>query len=126
LIESELLLALAGHIGKIPQQLDNHEVLNRLKPILENTAIGKIGQNLKYDSHILANYHLELNGISDDTMLKSYCLNSVATKHNMDDLSLFYLHHETIHFADVAGKGKKQLTFNQVNIDIAANSNALV
>jgi DNA polymerase-1 len=85
-----------------------------------NTAIGKVGQNLKYDTHVLANYDLELNGIIDDTMLKSYCLNSVATRHNMDDLSVFYLHHETIHFADVAGKGKKQLTFNQVNIDLAA------
>jgi len=103
-----------------PQQLDSHTVLNQLKPILENAAIGKVGQNLKYDAHVLANYHLELNGIIDDTMLKSYCLNSVATRHNMDDLSVFYLQHETIHFADVAGKGKKQLPFNQVNIDIAA------
>ncbi len=103
-----------------PPQLDSYKVLNQLKPILENAAIGKVGQNLKYDTHVLANYDLELNGIIDDTMLKSYCLNSVATRHNMDDLSVFYLHHETIHFADVAGKGKKQLTFNQVNIDLAA------
>ncbi len=103
-----------------PTQLNFDEVCSKLHPILENPNIGKIGQNLKYDSHILKNYDITLNGIVDDTMLKSYCLNSVATRHNMDDLSVYYLNHQTIHFADVAGKGKKQLTFNQVDIDIAA------
>ena len=99
-----------------PVQLVRHKVMASLKPLLENKAIGKVGQNLKYDAHVLANIDISLNGIIDDTMLKSYCLNSVASRHNMDDLALHYLGHKTIHYADVAGSGKKQLTFNQVDI----------
>ena len=99
-----------------PVQLARHKVMASLKPLLENKAIGKVGQNLKYDAHVLANIDISLNGIIDDTMLKSYCLNSVASRHNMDDLALHYLGHKTIHYADVAGSGKKQLTFNQVDI----------
>ena len=102
-----------------PDQLSRHKVLGSLKPILENKSIGKVGQNLKYDAHVLANIDINLNGISDDTMLKSYCLDSVATRHNMDDLSEHYLGHQTIHYADVAGSGKNQLSFNQVNIEEA-------
>jgi len=102
-----------------PKQLNFEDVLNKLKPILENTAVGKIGQNLKYDTHVLANYDIVLKGIRDDTMVKSYCLNSVATRHNMDDLAEYYLNQKTIHFSDVAGKGKKQITFNQVGLDQA-------
>ncbi|MDG2353860.1 MAG: DNA polymerase I [Gammaproteobacteria bacterium] len=102
-----------------PKQLNFEAVLNNLKPILESSTIGKIGQNLKYDSHVLANYELVLKGVSDDTMVKSYCLNSVATRHNMDDLAMHYLNHQTIHFSDVAGKGKKQITFNQVGLEQA-------
>ncbi len=102
-----------------PTQLSRHHVMSSLKPLLENQTIGKVGQNLKYDAHVLANIDISLNGIIDDTMLKSYCLNSVASRHNMDDLALHYLGHKTIHYADVAGSGKKQLTFNQVNIDEA-------
>ncbi|MCS5592639.1 MAG: DNA polymerase I, partial [Gammaproteobacteria bacterium] len=102
-----------------PKQLDFEDALNKLKSILENANIGKIGQNLKYDTHILANYDIVLKGIIDDTMVKSYCLNSVATRHNMDDLAQHYLNHQTIHFSDVAGKGKKQITFNQVGLEQA-------
>ena len=102
-----------------PEQLSRQSVMESLKPILESQVIGKIGQNLKYDAHVLANIGIDLNGIVDDTMIKSYCLNSVATRHNMDDLSEHYLGHRTIHYDDVAGSGKKQLTFNQVNIDEA-------
>ena len=102
-----------------PKQLNFANVLEKLRPILENSAIHKIGQNLKYDTHVLANYDLSLKGISDDTMVKSYCLNSVATRHNMDDLAQHYLNYQTIHFADVAGKGKKQITFNQVGLEQA-------
>ena len=102
-----------------PVQLSRKSTLAALKPILENAKIGKIGQNLKYDAHVLANVGVDLNGIEDDTMVKSYCLNSVATRHNMDDLSEFYLGHTTIHFSDVAGKGKKQLSFNEVSLDQA-------
>ena len=102
-----------------PKQLNFDWVLAKLSRILADPAINKIGQNLKYDSHILANYNIELNGISDDTMLKSYCLNSVASRHNMDDLAQHYLNYQTIHFADVAGKGKKQISFNQVGLNEA-------
>jgi len=102
-----------------PKQLNFADVLEKLRPILENSTIHKIGQNLKYDTHVLANYDLSLKGISDDTMVKSYCLNSVATRHNMDDLAQHYLNYQTIHFADVAGKGKKQITFNQVGLEQA-------
>jgi len=103
-----------------PKQLDFDDVLQQLTPILQNDQIGKIGQNLKYDAHILANYNIDLNGIIEDTMVKSYVLNSVATRHNMDDLAEYYLNHQTIHFSDVAGKGKKQITFNQVSLEVAA------
>jgi len=102
-----------------PVQLSRQATLASLQPILENAEIGKIGQNLKYDAHVLANVDVDLNGIVDDTMVKSYCLNSVATRHNMDDLSEYYLGHTTIHFSDVAGKGKKQLSFNEVSLDQA-------
>ena len=102
-----------------PVQLPRYMVLKALKSILESEVIGKIGQNLKYDAHVLANVDIELNGIIDDTMLKSYCLDSVASRHNMDDLALHYLGHTTIHYSDVAGSGKKQLTFNQVSIEEA-------
>ena len=120
LMEKESYYIPIGHdYLDAPVQLSRQRVMDALKPILENKSIGKIGQNLKYDAHILANIEINLSGISDDTMLKSYCLNSVATRHNMDDLSEYYLGHKTIHYADVAGSGKKQLTFNQVNIDEA-------
>ena len=102
-----------------PVQMSRSRVLSSLKPILESSTIGKIGQNLKYDAHVLANINIDLNGIRDDTMLKSYCLDSVASRHNMDDLALHYLDHKTIQYSDVAGSGKKQLTFNQVNIEEA-------
>ena len=102
-----------------PKQLDFTQVMAALKPILEDASLGKVGQNLKYDAHILANYQINLNGIVDDTMVKSYVLNSVATRHNMDDLSEHYLNHQTISFSDVAGKGKKQITFNQVTLELA-------
>jgi len=103
----------------VPKQLNFADVLEKLRPILENPVIHKVGQNLKYDTHVLANYDLLLKGISDDTMVKSYCLNSVATRHNMDDLAQHYLDYQTIHFSDVAGKGKKQITFNQVGLEQA-------
>ena len=102
-----------------PKQLDFDTVMSSIKPILEDTTIGKVGHNLKYDSHVLENYGVSINSIIDDTMVKSYCLNSVASRHNMDDLSEYYLNHKTIHFADIAGKGKKQITFNQVNLEQA-------
>ena len=102
-----------------PQQLDRDEVLAQLKPILENPDIGKIGQNIKYDFHIFKSYDIEIQGIKHDTMLQSYVLNSTATRHNMDDLAEYYLKRQTIHFEDVAGKGAKQISFDQVDIEQA-------
>ncbi|SFV57397.1 DNA polymerase I [hydrothermal vent metagenome] len=103
----------------VPKQLNIDEVLTILEPIFADENIKKIGQNLKYDAHILANYEIKLNGIVDDTMLKSYCLNSVATKHNLDDLSQYYLNHKTISFKEVAGSGKKQITFDEIHLEQA-------
>lgn len=103
-----------------PEQLSLESVLQHLKPLLENPDYKKIGQNIKYDCHVLSNHGIQLKGIAFDTMLESYIVNSVATRHNMDDLSETYLQHSTIKFEDVAGKGKKQLTFNQVEVEKAA------
>ncbi|MEA1988571.1 MAG: DNA polymerase I [Pseudomonadota bacterium] len=104
-----------------PEQLDLEMVLSRLKPILESPNVAKCGQNLKYDWHVLQNHSISLKGMQFDTMLESYSLNSVATRHNMDDLALKYLNHRTTHFEEIAGKGKKQLTFNQIEIATAAH-----
>jgi len=103
-----------------PEQLSRDWVLAQLKPLLESTDAKKVGQNLKYDAHVLKNHGIELKGITFDTMLESYVLNSTATRHNMDDLSEKYLGHKTIRFEDIAGSGKKQLTFNQIPVEQAA------
>ncbi|KTD69358.1 DNA polymerase I [Legionella steelei] len=101
-------------------QLIREEVLTALKPILENPQIKKIGQNLKYDYSVLKNHGITLNGISYDTMLESYVLNSAAGRHDMDSLALKYLGHKAISYEEVAGKGAKQLRFDQVPVDKAA------
>ncbi|MBP2855981.1 DNA polymerase I [Dickeya oryzae] len=103
-----------------PTQLDRDTVLARLKPLLENEAIGKIGQNLKFDKGVMARYGIDLRGIVFDTMLESYVLDSVAGRHDMDSLSERYLQHKTITFEEIAGKGKNQLTFNQIPLEQAA------
>jgi DNA polymerase-1 len=103
-----------------PDQLERDSVLAQLKSILEDKSAKKIGQHIKYDKNVLANYNIKLQGILSDTMLASYVLNSVATRHNMDSLSLKYLGHNTIHFEDIAGKGAKQITFNQISLEQAA------
>ena len=102
-----------------PKQLDRKWVLASLKEWLEDNSQKKVGQNLKYDSSVLRNYGIDLRGIAFDTMLESYSLNSIAGKHYMDSLSLRWLNHKAISFEDLAGKGKKQLTFNQIEIDKA-------
>lgn len=104
-----------------PEQLDREQVLSTLKPILEDPTVGKIGQNLKYDAHIFISEGIYLKGIAHDTMLQSYVLNSTASRHNMDALAHFYLGRETIHFVDIAGKGAKQLTFDQIELDKASD-----
>lgn len=103
-----------------PEQLDMAQALAKLTPLLEDASIKKVGQNLKYDMSILANVGITLRGIAFDTMLESYVFNSVASKHNMDDLALKYLGHKTIGFEEIAGKGAKQLTFNQIPLEVAA------
>ncbi len=103
-----------------PEQLPLTEVLQKLKGWLENPDKAKVGQNLKYDMSVLARYNISLRGVAFDTMLESYVLNSVATRHDMDSLAQKYLHHQTISFEDIAGKGAKQLTFNQIELEKAA------
>ncbi len=103
-----------------PEQLGCDAVLAVLRPLLEDPALLKIGQNAKYDMSVLARHGVELNGVAFDTMLESYVLDSVGSRHNMDDLALKYLGHSTIKFADVAGKGAKQVTFDQVPIEQAS------
>jgi len=103
-----------------PQQLDRKAVLAALKPLLEDPTKTKIGQNLKYDISVLANYDIAVVGPFADTMLASYVLNSTATRHDMDSLALKYLGEKTISFEEIAGKGAKQLTFNQIALEQAA------
>ena len=102
-----------------PDQLDRDDVLAQLKPLLEDPKQKKIGQNLKYDKNVLANHGIHLEGISDDTMVESYVLNSVATRHDMDSLAREYLGEQTITYESIAGKGAKQLTFNQIDLEKA-------
>ncbi|MGY4676317.1 DNA polymerase I [Pasteurella sp. P03HT] len=102
-----------------PQQMDFDTALLRLKPILENPAIEKVGQNIKYDLSIFARNAIHVQGVAYDTMLLSYVLDSTG-RHNMDDLAKRYLGHQTIRFEDIAGKGKGQLTFNQIPLEHAA------
>ena len=109
-------IPLAHSYSGVPRQLEKEQVLARLKPILENPAIGKIGQNIKYDCHIFIGEGIYMQGIAHDTMLQSYVLNSTASRHNMDDLAKYYLNRDTIHFEDIAGKGAKQIIFDQVEI----------
>jgi len=103
----------------VPAQLDRVQVLARFKSLLEDPAQLKVGQNLKYDMSVLANYDIHLQGIAFDTMLESYVLDSTGSRHDMDTLALKYLDHQTIHYEDVAGKGAKQIGFEQVTIEIA-------
>lgn len=103
-----------------PEQLDRDWVLEQLKPILEDPEQAKVGQNLKYDASILARYGIAMQGIKHDTMLASYVFNSVGGRHDMDSLALRFLQHSCISFESVAGKGKKQLTFNQIDLEQAS------
>jgi DNA polymerase-1 len=112
-------LPLAHDYVDAPTQLNREVVLAQFKPLLEDANKAKLGQNLKYDVHILANHGITLRGIVHDTMLESYVLNSTATRHNMDDLAKHYLGHDTIAYEDVTGKGAKQISFSEVAIEQA-------
>ena len=100
-------------------QLDRDKVLAQLKSLLEKNAQQIVGQHLKYDKNVLANYDIQLNNIAHDTMLESYVFDSTATRHDMDSLAAKYLNEKTIKFEEVAGKGAKQVSFDQVAIDVA-------
>tara|TARA_R110002073_G_scaffold4917_17_gene31136 strand:- start:6812 stop:9496 length:2685 start_codon:yes stop_codon:yes gene_type:complete len=104
-----------------PDQISRVRLLEKLKPILEDPNQLKVGQNLKYDMSVMARYDIQLKGIAFDTMLESYVLNSVASRHNMDDLAMKYLGVSTTHFEDIAGKGAKQVTFDKIDLEIAGH-----
>ena len=102
-----------------PEQLSEEEVLGALKPLLESPDKPKVGQNLKYDANVLVNHGIALRGIAEDTMLQSYILDAAGNRHDMDSLALKYLGASTVHYEDIAGKGSKQLTFNQIKVEEA-------
>jgi DNA polymerase-1 len=102
-----------------PEQISRERLLEKLKPLLESDEHKKVGQHIKYDMNVLANYGIEMKGIAFDTMLESYVLNSTASRHDMDSLADRYLGVKTVKFEDIAGKGKKQLTFNQIELEQA-------
>jgi len=104
-----------------PEQLNREQVLAQIKPILENSNVRKIGHHLKYDAHIFANHGIHIQGWYFDTMLASYVFNAAATRHGMDDVARVYLSHLTTTFEQIAGKGAKQKTFNQIELEIAAH-----
>lgn len=112
-------LPLAHSYMGVPEQLNEKNVLDALRPLLENPTISKVCQNGKYDINVLARYGIAVQGVRFDTMLESYVLNSTATRHNMDSLAQRYLNRSTILFEEVAGKGAKQLTFDQVDLSVA-------
>ena len=110
---------LAHDYDDAPEQLDRDTVLAQLKPLLEDESCKKVGQHMKYDAHVLANHGITLKGVDYDTQLESYVLDSVATRHDMDSLALKYLGYKTTSFEEIAGKGARQKTFNQIVIDVA-------
>ncbi|GLK59397.1 DNA polymerase I [Azotobacter vinelandii] len=112
-------IPLAHSYMGVPDQLDRDAVLAALRPILEDPARAKVGQHAKYDMNVLAHYGIEVRGVAYDTMLESYVLDSTATRHDMDSLALKYLGQGTIRFEDIAGKGAKQLTFDQIALEQA-------
>jgi DNA polymerase-1 len=104
-----------------PEQLDRDAVLARIKPLLENPDRQKVGQHIKYDMNVLSLYGIELRGVAFDTMLESYVFNSTGSRHDMDSLALKYLGRRTTHYEDIAGKGAKQIPFNQVRVEEASH-----
>lgn len=113
-------IPLAHDYANAPVQLNRTSILEQIKPFLENPNIGKIGHHLKYDAHIFRHYNIVLKGWAFDTMLASYILNPTATRHNMDDVARVYLGHLTTSFESIAGKGAKQLRFNQIDLSVAS------
>ncbi|MBV5310438.1 DNA polymerase I [Chromatium okenii] len=118
--EQAAYIPLAHRYFDVPAQLERATVLAQLRPLLEDASRAKVGQNLKFDLNILTRYGITLRGIAHDTMLASYVLDSTAASHGMDALAQKHLDYTTIHFEDVAGKGRKQITFDQVTVETAA------
>ena len=116
---SAAYVPLAHDYAGVPPQLDRAAILDALKPLLENAGRAKVGQHLKYDANVFSRVGITLRGIAHDTMLESYVLNSTASRHDMDTLAKRHLGYETIHYEDVAGKGAKQISFSQVDVDTA-------
>ncbi|MFW1943146.1 DNA polymerase I [Acinetobacter guillouiae] len=114
-------IPLAHDYEGAPEQLNRDAIIQQIKPILEDPSVEKIGHHLKYDAHIFENHGIHLQGWYFDTMLASYVLNAVTTRHGMDDVARVYLSHLTTTFEQVAGKGAKQKTFNQIEIEIAGH-----
>ncbi len=114
-------IPLAHDYEGAPEQLNRDEIIQKIKPILEDPKVEKIGHHLKYDAHIFENHGIHLQGWYFDTMLASYVLNAVATRHGMDDVARVYLSHLTTTFEQIAGKGAKQKTFNQIKLETAAH-----
>ena len=114
-------IPLAHSYPGAPQQLDKGDVLQQLTPLLTDNAVAKVGQNFKYDAHIFKGEGITLQGMQHDTMLQSYVFNSTASRHNMDALAAFYLGLQTVRYEDIAGKGAKQITFDQVELDKASH-----
>ncbi|MFO7324414.1 MAG: DNA polymerase I [Pseudomonadota bacterium] len=117
-------LPLAHRYAGAPEQLDFDRALEKLRPWLEDPRCGKVGHHLKYDAHVLRNHGITLAGYRHDSMLESYVLNSVATRHDMDSLAKYYLDIDTIKYEAVAGKGAKQICFDQVPVETAATYSA--
>ncbi|MBT6273968.1 MAG: DNA polymerase I [Chromatiales bacterium] len=114
-------IPVAHRYAGAPEQLDIDYVLERLRPILEDPSRQKLGQHIKYDMTVLARHGIHLAGVQFDTMLESYVLDSTGSRHDMDSLALKYLSYRTVHFEDIAGKGAKQLTFDQIPLEEAAD-----
>lgn len=113
-------LPLAHDYPEAPKQLRGEDVWSEMSPLLEDPTKRKLGHNLKYDMHVLANHGIALHGIAHDTMLESYVVNSTANRHDLDTLCEKYLHHTNIHYEDVAGQGSAQISFNKVALDKAS------
>jgi len=118
---SAFYIPVAHNYPGVPQQLERDLVIEKLKPLLQDAALPKVGQHIKYDMNVLSNYGVVLQGVAYDTMLESYVLNSTGSRHDMDSLALKYLSYRTVHYEEVAGKGSKQILFSEVPIETAGH-----
>ncbi len=109
------------HYPGAPQQLDRDLVIGKLKALLEDPQLAKVGQHIKYDMNVLSNYGVHVQGVAFDTMLESYVFNSTGSRHDMDSLALKYLGHQTVHYEDITGKGARQILFSEVPIEVASH-----